>query len=302
MAPTYSRVLGFGGHTWVARSLVASRRQSHSSFPPPCWPRAVARVAPRPRAPAPPSRPAAQASIAAEVPSAIKAAAPLQIATDASYAPNEFVDPTRQPGRAGTSSSPRTSARCSGVACTINNVTFSDIIPALAREPVEVSDELLELHPHRSPRGQRHRLRHLLPGRRGVAGEDGWPDHLDGCRHVRPHRRGRGRHHRGVRRVGIHGHEAGRRQIPGDTNHCTAAGKQDITVASFETQTQANAALLSGRADFGWAGPAGRRLPGQARGRQAQDRRHGVQRLALRRRDGEVDGARAGGPGRASST
>jgi polar amino acid transport system substrate-binding protein len=40
---------------------------------------------------------------------------------------------------------------------------------------------------------------------------------------------------------------------PGDTDHCTSAGKQDITVLSFSTQTQANAALLSGRADFGWA-------------------------------------------------
>src|SRR6202035_1678878 len=39
----------------------------------------------------------------------------------------------------------------------------------------------------------------------------------------------------------------------GDTDHCTTAGKQDITVLSFQTQTQANAALLSGRADFGWA-------------------------------------------------
>ncbi len=39
----------------------------------------------------------------------------------------------------------------------------------------------------------------------------------------------------------------------GDTDHCTSAGKADITVLSFGTQTQANAALLSGRADFGWA-------------------------------------------------
>ena len=30
-------------------------------------------------------------------------------------------------------------------------------------------------------------------------------------------------------------------------------GSQDINVESFSTQTEANAALLSGRADFGWA-------------------------------------------------
>jgi polar amino acid transport system substrate-binding protein len=41
-------------------------------------------------------------------------------------------------------------------------------------------------------------------------------------------------------------------KIKGDTDHCTAAGKQDITVLSYATQTQANAALFSGRAEFGW--------------------------------------------------
>ena len=46
--------------------------------------------------------------------------------------------------------------------------------------------------------------------------------------------------------------QPGGAKISADTNHCTAAGKQDITVLSFGTQTQANAALLSGRADFGW--------------------------------------------------
>jgi polar amino acid transport system substrate-binding protein len=48
------------------------------------------------------------------------------------------------------------------------------------------------------------------------------------------------------------GMQPGGAQISGDTNHCKAAGKQDINVLSFGTQTQANSALLSGRADFGW--------------------------------------------------
>ena len=40
-----------------------------------------------------PSGPAKVASIAAEVPDSIKAQAPLQIVTDATYAPNEYIDP-----------------------------------------------------------------------------------------------------------------------------------------------------------------------------------------------------------------
>ena len=52
---------------------------------------------------------------------------------------------------------------------------------------------------------------------------------------------------------GYMGKQPGGAAISGDTDHCTSAGKQDITVHSFDTQTEANAALLSGRADFGWA-------------------------------------------------
>ena len=52
---------------------------------------------------------------------------------------------------------------------------------------------------------------------------------------------------------GYMGMKPGGIKIPGDTNHCTSAGKQDIKVSSFSKQTQANAALISGRADFGWA-------------------------------------------------
>jgi polar amino acid transport system substrate-binding protein len=48
------------------------------------------------------------------------------------------------------------------------------------------------------------------------------------------------------------GKEVGGTPIRGDKNNCQAAGKPDINVESFGTQTEANSALLSGRADFGW--------------------------------------------------
>ena len=49
------------------------------------------------------------------------------------------------------------------------------------------------------------------------------------------------------------GQNPGGGAISGDTDNCTAAGLQDINVESFASQTEANAALISGRADFGWA-------------------------------------------------
>ncbi len=51
---------------------------------------------------------------------------------------------------------------------------------------------------------------------------------------------------------GYMGQQVGGTVIAGDKNNCKDAGKQDIKVLSFQTQTDANSALLSGRADFGW--------------------------------------------------
>src|ERR1700726_1860806 len=94
MAPTYSVRRLWGSR--MGRSLNLSRRAGIALLVP------AALLAgcggsggtstPTPSAAA--AGPTAQASIAAEVPSAVKAAAPLQIATDATYAPNEFVDPS----------------------------------------------------------------------------------------------------------------------------------------------------------------------------------------------------------------
>jgi len=51
---------------------------------------------------------------------------------------------------------------------------------------------------------------------------------------------------------GFMGMSPGGSAIAGDKNNCQAAGKSNITVESFDTQTEADAALLSGRADVGW--------------------------------------------------
>jgi polar amino acid transport system substrate-binding protein len=52
---------------------------------------------------------------------------------------------------------------------------------------------------------------------------------------------------------GYMGKQVGGTAIAGDTNNCTKAGKQDVKVLSFDKQTDANSALLSGRATILWA-------------------------------------------------
>ncbi len=49
---------------------------------------------------------------------------------------------------------------------------------------------------------------------------------------------------------GFMGKQVGGTAIAGDTNNCPSG--QDITVDSYQTQTQADQALISGRDDFGW--------------------------------------------------
>ncbi len=158
--------------------------------------------------------PTTQASIAAEVPAAIKADAPLQIASDASYAPNEFVDPNSGDLVGWDIELAKDVCAVLGVACTINNVTFSDIIPALLENPSKYQMSFSSFTPTQRARGLGHRLHHLLPGGRGVVGEGGWSDDFDSRRYVRSHGGCGVRHHRGVRRLGIHGEEAGRRCHP----------------------------------------------------------------------------------------
>ena len=80
-------------------------------------------------------QPATQSSIANEIPAAVKKMEPFVIATDASYAPNEY---TNASGQLVGWDLELAQDVCSvmGVSCSIQDVTFDDIIPALlAKNP-----------------------------------------------------------------------------------------------------------------------------------------------------------------------
>jgi len=199
------------------------------------------------------SGPAAQPNIAAEVPAAVKAAAPLQIATDASYAPNEYVDPSNGNLVGWDLELAKDVCKVLGVACTINNITFSDIIPALLENPAKYQMSFSSFTPtaDRESKGidfityyQAGEAWLVKPGGPTISQAS------DMCGHTVAVESGTVEESDAW---GYMGMKPGGTKIPGDTDHCTAAGKQDITVQSYSLQTQENAALLSGRADFGWA-------------------------------------------------
>jgi polar amino acid transport system substrate-binding protein len=198
-------------------------------------------------------QPTTQKSIRSEVPASILAQAPLQIATDASYAPNEYVDPNSGQVTGWDLVLATEVCKVLGVACTINNVTFDDIIPALLESPAKYVMSFSSFTPTATREatgidfvtyyqageswlvkvgGPTITAASQMCGKK-VAVEAGTVEESDAW--------------------GYMGKQPGGDAIAGDTDHCTAAGLQDIDVESFDSQTEANTALLGGRADFGWA-------------------------------------------------
>jgi len=208
------------------------------------------------------SGPSAVASIAAEVPASIKALAPFQIATDATYAPNEFINPDTGAIQGWDISFGQNLCAVMGVVCTFNNVTFDDIIAQLkASTPSEVAGGDKPRYEFSisswTPTAARETggidfITYYKAGEawlvkasggatissaadmcgQSVAVEAGTTEESDAW--------------------GYMGKSVGGTPIPGDKDNCITAGKQDINVLSFQTQTEANSALLSGRAVYGW--------------------------------------------------
>jgi polar amino acid transport system substrate-binding protein len=201
---------------------------------------------------APVAGPAMQATIAAEVPAAVKADAPLQIATDASYAPNEFVDLNGNLVGWDVDLA-KDVCKVLGIACTINNVTFSDIIPSLLESPSKYQMSFSSYTPtsDREAKGIDF-ITYYQAGEAWLVKSGGASisKAADMCGHAVAVEAGTTEE---LDAWGYMGMKPGGAKKAGDTDNCTAAGKTDITVDPFDTQTEANAALLSGRADFGWA-------------------------------------------------
>jgi polar amino acid transport system substrate-binding protein len=192
-------------------------------------------------------------SIASEVPDSVKSKAPLQLATDATYSPNEFINPDTGAIEGWDIDFGKAICKVMGVACTFNNVTFSNIIPQLKAEDARYVMGISSFTPtEEREKGGIDFITYYKAGEswivktggptvstavdmcgRTVAVETGTVEESDAW--------------------GFMGKQVGGTPISGVKDSCAAAGKQAIKVSSFEKQTEANAALLSGRADILWA-------------------------------------------------
>jgi polar amino acid transport system substrate-binding protein len=202
--------------------------------------------------------PTVQQSIAAEVPASIKGS-PVQIATDATYAPNEFINP--QTGNIEGWDIDLGNAICKvlGLVCTFNNVTFDDIIAQLkASTPGEVAGGDKPRYQFSisswSPTAKREMsgidfVSYYQAGEAWLVKPGGATITMasDMCGHKIAVESGTVEESDAW---GFTGKQVGGTAIAGDTDHCPSG--QDLTVDSFQTQTQADQALLSGRDDIGW--------------------------------------------------
>lgn len=201
-------------------------------------------------------------TIASEVPSDLKALAPFQIATDATYAPNEYVDPDTGAIKGWDVDFGNAMCKVMGVACTFNNVTFDDIIAQLkASTPAEVAagdkPRYVMSISSWSPTPAREQngidfITYYKAGEAWIIKASGGPTistAADMCGHTVAVETGTTEESDAW---GFMGQQVGGTPIAGDTDNCKSAGKQPIKVSSFATQTEANTALQSGRADFGW--------------------------------------------------
>src|SRR6202521_1360608 len=198
--------------------------------------------------------PSKVASIAAEVPDSIKSLAPLQIATDATYPPNESVNPETGAIEGWDIDFGKALCKVMGVACTFNNVIFADIIPQLKAS----SPRYLFSVSSWTPTQQREDggidfVTYYRAGEAWVVKAQGGPtvnSAADMCGHTVAVQTTTVEE---ADAYGFMGKQPGGAPIAGDKDNCTAAGKQDIKVSSFEKQTDVTSALLSGRAEIMWA-------------------------------------------------
>jgi polar amino acid transport system substrate-binding protein len=195
------------------------------------------------------SGPALQANIASELPSAIKSKGSVQVATDATYAPNEFIDPNTGQISGWDIDLAKEVSAVLGIPFVISNADFNSIIPDLGtRYDIGFSSF--------TPNTDREKVVDFVSYYQ--AGEGPWiitaggpsvTQASDMCGHTVAVETGTIEESDAW---GFMGRKPDGTAIAGDANNCAKAGKPDITVHSFTKQTEANADLLGGRSQVGW--------------------------------------------------
>lgn len=224
--------------TVLALSGCASKKSTTATSPTSAAPSAAASAAPSTAA-APSAAASSAADPASLLPAAIKTAGVLNIATDASYAPNEYFDTDGKTIIGLDVDLGNAIAAKLGLKANFQNVTFAAIIPALAASKYDLSLSSFTDTKAREATvdfvdyfNAGESLMVLAGNPKGVTGPD-----LSLC---------------GLT-IAVEKGTTEESEIPALSKKCTDAGKKAITGLSSDDQNGANLALTSGRADVGSA-------------------------------------------------
>ena len=220
----------------LALSGCASKKSKTATSPSSSAPSAAASAAPSTAASAAGSSAADPASL---LPASIKTAGVLNIATDASYAPNEYFDTDGKTIIGLDVDLGNAIAAKLGLKANFQNVTFDAIIPALAAAKYDLSLSSFTDNKKREATvdfvdyfNAGESLMVLAGNPKAVTGPD-----LSLC---------------GLT-VAVEKGTTEESEIPALSTKCTTAGKKAVTALSTDDQNAANLALTSGRADVGSA-------------------------------------------------
>jgi polar amino acid transport system substrate-binding protein len=176
--------------------------------------------------------------IAAEVPSAIKSKGTLTVATDATYAPDEFIAPDGHTIQGMDADLAKALAQAMGLNAEVKNVTFDAIIPGLAANKYDLGMSSFTITKEREKTVDF--VSYANVGTSFFVNAEGGPDIgslADLCGQTVAAERGTTQ-------------EA---DATAQDKKCKAAGKSGVTVSVFPDENGVNLALSSGRADVGMA-------------------------------------------------
>jgi polar amino acid transport system substrate-binding protein len=190
-----------------------------------------------------------QASIASEVPGDVRGKHAIEVGVDASYAPNEFIDPASGQVVGWDVDFGKAIGKVLGLDFVFNNADFSTIIPDIGSRydigissftPTTDREKTVDFVTYYKAGETWFVRKGSITIRRAadvcaktVAVQTGTIEESD--------------------IYGFMGKKPDGSAISGDSDSCRKAGKQDITVHSFTKQTDANSDVIGGRAVAGWA-------------------------------------------------
>jgi len=192
-------------------------------------------------------------SIANKVPADMKTLGTLQIASDATYEPNEFVDPSSGAITGWDVDFGLNVCKVMGVQCQFQNVSFDTIIAQLKATSPRYQFSISSWSPTRDrENGGIDFISYYRAGESFIVKTSGGPSinsTADLCGKNVAVEKGTTEESDAWNYMG---QDVGGAPLSGQTNRCKTAGKGDIKILSFEKQTEANSALLSGQADVGF--------------------------------------------------